>query len=89
MSESSRSKKKNIFKLVFVVQYKYFEESRIPRTVLVLIGEGLILGSTSEGEVFDAVVSKEWMRRLRWPSIMTLSGHATGYLCSLIAKKAG
>ncbi|CAG5943923.1 DNA polymerase III, alpha subunit [Streptococcus pneumoniae] len=66
---------KNIFKLVSLSNTKYFEGvPRIPRTVLDAHREGLILGSAcSEGEVFDVVVLKVWMGRLRWPSIMTLS----------------
>lgn len=51
---------KNIFKLVSLSNTKYFEGvPRIPRTVLDVHREGLILGSAcSEGEVFDVVVSQ-------------------------------
>lgn len=66
---------KNIFKLVSLSNTKYFEGvPRIPRTVLDAHREGLILGSAcSEGEVLTWSFLKVWMRRLRWPSIMTLS----------------
>ncbi|AXJ14001.1 PolC-type DNA polymerase III [Streptococcus pluranimalium] len=51
---------KNIFKLVSLSNVKYFEGvARIPRTVLNAHREGLLLGSAcSEGEVFDAVLTK-------------------------------
>lgn len=51
---------KNIFKLVSLSNVKYFEGvARIPRTVLDAHREGLLLGTAcSEGEVFDAVLSK-------------------------------
>ncbi|MEQ9810395.1 PolC-type DNA polymerase III [Streptococcus jiangjianxini] len=51
---------KNIFKLVSLSNVKYFEGvARIPRTVLNDHREGLLLGSAcSEGEVFDAVLTK-------------------------------
>ena len=51
---------KNIFKLVSLSSTKYFEGvPRIPRTILDEHREGLIIGSgCSEGEVFDAVMSK-------------------------------
>lgn len=51
---------KNIFKLVSLSNVKYFEGvPRIPRTVLDQYRDGLLLGSAcSEGEVFDAVLTK-------------------------------
>ncbi|MFV8214021.1 PolC-type DNA polymerase III, partial [Streptococcus pluranimalium] len=51
---------KNMFKLVSLSNVKYFEGvARIPRTVLNAHREGLLLGSAcSEGEVFDAVLTK-------------------------------
>ncbi|EHJ56559.1 DNA polymerase III polC-type [Streptococcus urinalis FB127-CNA-2] len=51
---------KNIFKLVSLSNVKYFEGvARIPRTILDQYREGLLLGTAcSEGEVFDAVLSK-------------------------------
>lgn len=51
---------KNIFKLVSLSNVNYFEGvARIPRTVLNAHREGLLLGSAcSEGEVFDAVLTK-------------------------------
>ncbi|CAM4097744.1 PolC-type DNA polymerase III [Streptococcus penaeicida] len=51
---------KNIFKLVSLSNVKYFEGvPRIPRTVLDQYRQGLLLGTAcSEGEVFDAVLTK-------------------------------
>ncbi|VHH03712.1 DNA polymerase III PolC [Streptococcus pyogenes] len=51
---------KNMFKLVSLSNIKYFEGvPRIPRTVLDAHREGLLLGtSCSDGEVFDAVLTK-------------------------------
>ncbi|MET3558912.1 DNA polymerase-3 subunit alpha (Gram-positive type) [Streptococcus rupicaprae] len=51
---------KNMFKLVSLSHTKYFEGvPRIPRTVLDEHREGLLIGTAcSDGELFDAVVSK-------------------------------
>ncbi len=51
---------KNMFKLVSLSNTKYFEGvPRIPRTVLDQHREGLLLGTAcSDGELFDAVLSK-------------------------------
>lgn len=51
---------KNIFKLVSLSNVKYFAGvPRIPRTLLDQYRDGLLLGSAcSEGEVFDAVLTK-------------------------------
>lgn len=67
---------KNLFKLISMSNVKYFHDKvpRIPRSELVKLREGLLVGTACDkGEVFVAMMQKGSMQHENLPSFMTTS----------------